>query len=197
MTRSDKRGERSVRRALRREIAARRDPAADAAAIAEAGVDLVRALGLDEGDTVTLYESFAGEPPTESLVAALVARGLRVVVPITEPDLDLDWCDVADPERAALGRAAIGEAALVLAPGLSVDREGTRLGQGGGCYDRALPRRAHGAPVVVLLHPGEVADDPLPRDAHDAPVDAVLSVEGVRWLRPRSGGADAVGMPRP
>ena len=182
MTRLTKREERTARRAQRREIAEGRDTATDAATLAEVGVDLVLELGLDEGDTVTLYESYAGEPPTASLVAALLARDLRVLVPITEPDLDLDWCDVADPARTPLGHDAIGGAALVLAPGLAVDASGTRLGQGGGCYDRALPRRAPGVPVLVLLHPGEVAEAPLPRTDHDQPVDGIVTVDGIRWL---------------
>ncbi len=183
-----KRQVRAALRQRRRAIAGGRDTATDAALIAEAGVDLALELGLDEGDTVTLYESWAGEPPTGALVAALLARELRVLVPITLPDLDLDWCDVEDPDRTPLGVEAIAEAALVLAPGLAVDAQGTRLGQGGGCYDRALPRRRAGIPVLVLLHPGEAggpADPPLPRDEHDQPVDGVLTAEGRTWLGPR------------
>ncbi len=182
MTGSTKREVRADRRARRRGIAAGRDGLEDAAVLAEVGIGLILARGLDEGDTVTLYESRSAEPPTASLVAALLARGLRVLVPITEPDLDLDWCDVTDPSRTPLGHDAIGAAALVLAPGLAVDAAGTRLGQGGGCYDRALPRRAAGTPVVVLLHPGELGGEPLPRDAHDQPVDGVLTVDGVTWV---------------
>ena len=82
----------------------------------------------------------------------------------------------------------MAEADLVLAPGLAVDAAGTRMGQGGGCYDKALPRRRPGTPVVVLLHPGELigAGEPgLPREQHDAPVDAVLTVHGVTWLSGR------------
>ncbi len=153
--------------------------------MAEAGVQLVMSLGLDEGDTVTLYESWAGEPPTGALAAALEARGIRVLVPITEPDLDLDWRELGDPDEVPLGHRAVAEADLVLAPGLAVDIAGTRMGQGGGCYDKALPRRRPGTPVVVLLHPGELltrADPGLPREPHDAPVDGVLTVHGVTWL---------------
>ncbi len=79
----------------------------------------------------------------------------------------------------------MGLADLVLAPGLAVDASGTRMGQGGGCYDRALPRRRPGVPVVVLLHPGELLggdDEPLPRDPHDQPVDAVLTAASLTDL---------------
>ncbi len=180
-----KRDRRRALRAQRRDMVAQRDHLRDDAALAEVGIDLVAALGLDDGDTVTLYESWAGEPPTSALAAALVARGIRVLIPITEPDLDLNWRELGDPGERPLGHGAVSEADLVLAPGLAVDRSGTRMGQGGGCYDKALPRRRPGIPVVVLLHPGELLDEgepPLPRELHDAPVDGVLTADGVTWL---------------
>lgn len=177
-----KREQRSTLRQRRRDIVGGRSEAADDAALATEGVALVAALGVATGDTVTLYESFAGEPPTTALAAALLARGIRVIVPITEADLDLDWRLLGDPDGPPLGKDAIADAGVVLAPGLAVDRGGTRMGQGGGCYDKALPRRSPGVPVVVLLHPGELGDDPLPREDHDVPVDGVLTAAGVTWL---------------
>ena len=91
----------------------------------------------------------------------------------------------ADPAATPLGRDAVALADLVLAPGLSVDRSGTRLGQGGGCYDKALPRRRPGTPVVVVLHPEELlgaGEEALPRAAHDQPVDAVVTADGLTDL---------------
>ncbi|MGL5910045.1 MAG: 5-formyltetrahydrofolate cyclo-ligase, partial [Phycicoccus sp.] len=146
---------RAAFRERRRTVAGRRDTASDGAALAHRVEELADALGLRGGDTVASYEAVRGEPPTAAAHAALQARGIRVLLPVTEPGLDLDWADAAQPS-VSLGRLALADAALVLAPGLAVDRGGTRLGQGGGCYDRALPRRRAGAPVVVLLHPGEL-----------------------------------------
>lgn len=176
---------RAALRARRREIAARRDTDSDASALTTHALGLLADLGLGAGSTVTLYESLPVEPPTGSLVTALIDRDIRVLVPITLPDLDLDWADAADPERRPLGLAAIGTADLVLAPGLSVDEQATRLGQGGGCYDKALPRRRPGTRVVVLLHPDELPGPALPREAHDQPVDGVLTAEGHHWLSAR------------
>ena len=176
---------RADRRALRREIAAARDTSADDTALAGHVDALVDSLGLGSGAVVTSYASIAGEPPTPALNAALAARGVTVLLPITLPDLDLDWHDAADPDATPLGLTAIGRADLVLAPGLAVDGTGTRMGQGGGCYDRALPRRRPGTPVVVVLHPGELLRDDeerLPRAAHDQPVDAVVTAEGLTDL---------------
>ncbi|MGL4176351.1 MAG: 5-formyltetrahydrofolate cyclo-ligase [Dermatophilaceae bacterium] len=175
---------RAALRERRRTIAGRRDASSDGAELACRVEQLADVLGLRAGDTVASYEAVAGEPATAAAHTALRARGIRVLLPVTEPGLDLDWADAAQP-AVALGRHAIADAALVLTPGLAVDRAGTRLGQGGGCYDRALPRRRAGAPVVALLHPGELLapdDDPLPREAHDVPVDAVLTADGLEML---------------
>ena len=174
-------------RARRRAIAASRDLVADAEAIAE----VVGATPFAAGTTLS-YESLPHEPPTAALNAALQAAGHRVLVPITLPDLRLDWCDLADPGRTPLGTDAPRLAGLAIIPALSVDSAGTRLGQGGGCYDRVLPMLAAHCPALVLLHPGEHTDELLPREPHDRSVDGVLTVDGHHWLRrpPTVGSAD-------
>ena len=173
---------RSERRALRREIAAARDVGADDTALTGHVLGLLDDLGLASGAVVTSYASVPGEPPTAALNAALAARGVTVLLPVTLPDLDLDWHTADDADETPLGRTTVDRADLVLAPGLAVDRTGTRMGQGGGCYDRALPRRRPGTPVVVVLHPGELlgaGEDLLPRADHDQPVDAVVTADGL------------------
>jgi 5-formyltetrahydrofolate cyclo-ligase len=107
------------------------------------------------------------------------------MVPITLPDLDLDWAEVDG--TAPLGREAIGWAAVVFVPALSVDHRGARMGQGGGCYDRVLPR-AGKARVVALVHPWEVRDEELPLEAHDLPVPEVITAGGPARSLGRAGG---------
>ncbi|XVX19565.1 5-formyltetrahydrofolate cyclo-ligase [Actinomycetota bacterium] len=177
----EKKALRTALRARRREIVAARDRAADEAGMAAAAEAVVDAAGLTAGDWVTLYEALPHEPPTAGVAAAMARRGIRVLVPITLPDLDLDWCELEErpiEEREPLGHNAIERAKVVFTPGLAVDRGRRRLGQGGGCYDRALPRRAEGTPVIVLLHPGEISGSDLPVAEHDQPVDGVITAEG-------------------
>lgn len=178
----EKTARRSVLRAARRALAATRDVDDDERALEHHVLALVDELGLGRGAVVTSYAAVPGEPPTAPVNAALAARGIRVLLPITLPDLDLDWHDAADDTHTPLGLDAVAAADLVLAPGLAVDRSGTRMGQGGGCYDKALPRRRAGVPVVVVLHPGELlgpGDAALPREAHDQLVDAVVTADGL------------------
>ena len=63
-------------------------------------------------------------------------------------------------------------------------RDGTRLGRGGGSYDRVLRRIPAGIPVAALLFEGELVDE-LPSDDWDMPVTAVVTPAG--WYElPRS-----------
>jgi 5-formyltetrahydrofolate cyclo-ligase len=90
-----------------------------------------------------------------------------------------------------LGVGAIVDADAVLVPALAVALDGTRLGRGGGSYDRALARRRPGCPAVALLFDGEVVAA-LPHDSWDAPVDGVITPAG--WLDlPRVDGNAGVG----
>ncbi len=189
---AEKSARRRALRAERRARAATREASVDDRALAEHVGTLVEQLGLGPGAVVTSYAAVPGEPPTAAVNSMLAARGIRVLLPVTLPNLDLDWHDLSDPGAVPLGLDAIALADLVLAPGLAVDESGTRMGQGGGCYDKALPRRSPGTAVVVLLHPGELveAGGTLPREAHDQPVDAVLTADGLvdlgitEWRRP-------------
>jgi 5-formyltetrahydrofolate cyclo-ligase len=142
--------------------------------------------------TVAAYVSVSHEPGTGPLLQALVAAGKRVVLPLLLPDDDLDWAaydgaadlrtarrGLLEPGTRALGVDAIGTADVVVVPGLAVAPDGTRLGRGGGSYDRALGRVPVGTPVCVLLNSEEVLDS-VPRDPHDRPVTAVATELGVR-----------------
>jgi 5-formyltetrahydrofolate cyclo-ligase len=112
---------------------------------------------------------------------------------VLEPDLDLDWADYAGAEGLAagrlgmrepcgprLGRDGIALADLVLAPALAVDEAGRRLGQGGGSYDRALPRAR--ARVLAVVFDDELIGE-VPSEPHDRRVAGVLTPgKGVRWF---------------
>lgn len=144
--------------------------------------------------TVTAYVSVGTEPGTGVLLESLAALGKRVILPIVLPGMDLDWgtwrgSTSLAPARYGLlepvdrlGLDAIATADVVLVPGQAVSSTGARLGQGGGCYDRALARVPVGTPVVCLLYDDEVGRD-VPVDDHDRPVtDAATPT---RWVRLR------------
>lgn len=172
------------KQALRSDLRARRRARSEAE-LAAWGTLLAAHAGSIPGRTLTAFVGAGGEVPTLPLLDALVADGRRVLLPITLADMDLDWAEytgaadlaaagfgLLEPTGPRLGLDAIAEADVILAPALAIDRAGQRLGQGGGCYDRALPR-ASGEVIAV------VADDELleavPTEPHDLPVAAVLT----------------------
>jgi 5-formyltetrahydrofolate cyclo-ligase len=143
----------------------------------------LRAHVLDRAVGVRLaaaYVPLHTEPGSLELLAELHARDVQVIVPLTLPDRDLDWVRwTPDGEGSPLGLDAILRADLVLVPALAVARDGTRLGRGGGSYDRALARCSSGASVAALVFDDEVLDW-LPRDPWDVPVGAAVTPSG--WI---------------
>ena len=135
--------------------------------------------GLASGAWIAAYEPLATEPGSIELLAELTRAGLEVIVPMTQPDRDLDWgvWTLTRQARVPLGRDAIGQAQLILVPAFAVDWAGNRLGRGGGSYDRALARVAAGVPVGALLFDGETRAE-LPVDEWDRPVTAAVTPQG-------------------
>ncbi|MGE5831255.1 MAG: 5-formyltetrahydrofolate cyclo-ligase [Micromonosporaceae bacterium] len=187
---SEKSAVRAAALAARRALDAQRRAEADQA-LADRTVTLLRARGIT---VVAAYVPMTGEPGGLALLPALAAGAELVLLPVREPDGDLDWAPYAgpamltptrpsEPTTPRLGRDAIRRAGLVLVPAVAVDRTGMRLGRGGGSYDRALPRVDPTVPVLALLYDGEVAEH-VPAQAHDRPVRGVLTPTGELWFGP-------------
>jgi 5-formyltetrahydrofolate cyclo-ligase len=188
----------SGKNAVRREVLDAR-ALLSAETVREAATLLARrALGLPElaaAGTVAAYVSVGCEPGTRTLLDALRARGMRVLLPVLRADNDLDWgvyegpehlvgagYGLLEPDGARLGVDAVLEADAMLLPGLAVDDRGTRLGRGGGSYDRVLARLTVAGAVpalVVLVYANEVVAR-VPEEPHDHPVHAVVTPEAVR-----------------
>ncbi|MEP7020359.1 MAG: 5-formyltetrahydrofolate cyclo-ligase [Pseudonocardiales bacterium] len=129
---------------------------------------------------VAAYVPLRTEPGSTELLDALTRAGVRVLVPVLLADRDLDWAEwdvVAQASGSTLGVAAIAQADALLLPALAVASDGTRLGRGGGSYDRALQRVPAGAALAALLYDGELVDE-LPHDEWDVPVTAVVTPSG-------------------
>ena len=164
---------------LRRAVATRRRSRPQAEREAAARDLCTRVLTLPEVSvalTVAAYASYPSEPGTAPLREALVARGVRVLLPVLLEDRDLDWVEDTGSAGSAgpAGLAAIGRADVVICPATAVTSTGARLGRGGGSYDRALTRVAASSLVVALVYDDELVDA-VPTEAHDRPVDAVVT----------------------
>ena len=152
----------------------------------------IRALASSMGG-VTLPALFAPTPlePDMSLALGLFPRALLPVLldeagaPLSEPRWGL-WeagralvtlgRPPAQPDGEARGAESLKEADLIVIPALAASADGTRLGQGGGWYDRALMYRSPGVPVVAAIFDDEVLEaGVIPAEPHDVPVDAIVT----------------------
>ncbi|MFP5282161.1 MAG: 5-formyltetrahydrofolate cyclo-ligase [Actinomycetes bacterium] len=196
----------AAKAALRRTLRAGRDRRSPAVRAADDAARTEVLLGRlpDRPGCLAAYVSAGSEPGTGRLLDRLVAAGWRVLLPVlTDGERwlpDPAWAPYAGPADLRIGRAGIrepsgpagaprtlGDAELVVCPGLAGDLAGHRLGRGGGWYDRALAAASADALVVVLLNDAEVLPA-VPYEAWDRSVHALVTPSGWRDCRaPASG----------
>lgn len=161
----------------------------------------VTALFFDEiafspDDAIAGYWSIRDEVDCQPILVRLVDAGHKVILPVVVgPDAPLDlrvWEADQPLYEAGFGTLAPSELApravpdIVLMPLLGFDADGTRLGYGGGYYDRTLASLS-GKPLVVGLAFAAQEVPAIPREDHDIPLDAVITEQGVRFFRERPG----------
>ncbi|GAA1988561.1 5-formyltetrahydrofolate cyclo-ligase [Isoptericola halotolerans] len=185
-----------LRRAIRHHRTERSQRLRDEAARSLADV-VAEIPAVKEAAVVVAYAARPTEPCTLPLLDLLAARGARILLPVLGAGLARDWADYTGPddllERAPgrppepggpnLGAEVISAADVVIAPALAVDTAGTRLGQGGGWYDRVLKQVRPGVQSIATVFPEELYDAderPLPILEHDVAVQAVATPGG--WL---------------
>jgi 5-formyltetrahydrofolate cyclo-ligase len=150
-------------------------------------------LGLPEyrqADVIFCYVGARSEVDTLLFIQRAFKDGKRVCAPaltrdggmeareITGAD-DLMRTDFGLPEpKASCPKISAEEIPFIVAPCICCDREGNRIGYGGGCYDRYLARS--NAAVAVLCREANICEDdgivPLP---HDMRADIVVTERGV------------------
>lgn len=139
--------------------------------------------------TVALYASRTGEPGTRDAITRLHAAGWRILLPVMGrsprwalfagwEQMRFGWGGIPEPARSTSTITELSEADVVVIASLAVAADGTRLGTGGGWYDRALPHRRPEAPVWALARSGELLET-LPAEPHDVPVNQVVTEMGI------------------
>ena len=152
---------------------------------------LIDSQEISSARVIASYISYGDEPNTLELNQAIIAAGKKLLLPRMieengEPGLEwIQWN--GDPQRLKeQGRILepIGPAVsdynqieVVIVPALRVDRDGYRLGQGGGFYDRALAQLS--AWSIALIYPEAISGQSLPRESHDIPVNAYATYDMV------------------
>lgn len=136
---------------------------------------------------VLVYAAGASEVDVAGAAEDLRARGVTTLYPRVRGE-DLDLVAVEDPAGLVAGHRDIREPVgpstdlthvdAVLVPGVAFDLRGGRLGQGGGHYDRLLPRIGDAKRIGVAFTCQLVPQ--VPRTAHDVAVDLVVTERSVQ-----------------
>ena len=156
------------------------------AQINELSIDLCRQFLETEqyrnAKTIYGYLPYNQEVRTWALLEQALKDGKKVAVPkVYDDDMRFIYMDdlsaVSDgyagiPEPVADAPIADDPTALVLMPGLAFDKEGHRIGYGGGFYDRFLENEPN-HPTVALCYHFQMLEH-LDTEKHDIPVDRVL-----------------------
>ena len=155
--------------------------------------------GTDPGDmTVLTYVSFRSEVSTYGIIDRFLKMGVKVAVPRVEEEeirfYHISSCDdladgymgIPEPkttcrpwEKKTAGLTSGSPVShidtLVLVPGSVFDRQGNRIGYGGGFYDRFLTDH-QGMYSIGLAYECQIADE-IPADEWDRKVDMVITPE--------------------
>ncbi|KKB86369.1 hypothetical protein VW29_01975 [Devosia limi DSM 17137] len=147
------------------------------------------ALTLQPGQIVAAYWRIRDELDCQPILVRLMDSLQPVVLPVVmgpEEPLELRvWEQGAALYPAGFGTLAPSELApqavpdVVLMPLLGFDAMGTRLGYGGGYYDRTLAGLAK-KPLLIGLAFAAQEIDTIPREEHDIPLDIIVTEAGVR-----------------
>lgn len=153
---------------------------------------VVSAAWFNNAATLLAYMPFRREVDVRPVVEQSWALGKRVFLPKVDPEnkrmfpyLVRSYDDLKpgaygilepDPTRTPFGH--LDALDLVFVPGVVFDRNGYRIGYGGGYYDRFLLRLPAGTYTVGVAFSFQVTEF-IPREAYDQPLDALVTDKGV------------------
>lgn len=87
------------------------------------------------------------------------------------------WQPLPDKDEAKVLEKE--ETGLIILPGLLFDLKGTRLGYGGGYYDRYLERLAGKTVLISPVRSISLSPVPLPQEAHDVKLNYLALDDGI------------------
>ncbi|MDP9143750.1 MAG: 5-formyltetrahydrofolate cyclo-ligase [Actinomycetota bacterium] len=143
--------------------------------------------------TISAFLPMEGEIDLRRLMERL--PGWHWVLPRVEPDRSMTFRDSALPrETHRFGMeqpidsgqvVPIRDIDVLLVPGLAFDREGRRLGNGAGHYDRILSGARRNADSIGMA-PSSHLVDLVPTEAHDVRVGWLATEDGVVSCSPNA-----------
>ena len=138
---------------------------------------------------IALYISFDGEISTEKLIKILWMQGKQVYLPVLHPfnpnhllflrylpetPMLKNKFGILEPKLNVQNVLPLKELDILFTPLVAFDKQGNRLGMGGGFYDRTLQNWRNSSFIPVgLAHQCQQVEQ-LPTEAWDVPLHQIL-----------------------
>jgi len=145
--------------------------------------------------SILLYVSFRSEVDTTRYLRDVLRLGKKLILPVVDPgnkvlklyeikdtsELKPGYMGIPEPLVSEDRRVTLKEIDLVIIPGTGFDTKGTRLGYGGGYYDRLLSYESRELSkgedhiVTIALAFEEQMGEDIPAEVHDINVDIIVT----------------------
>lgn len=149
-----------------------------------------------EAQTISIYLAFGSELATKHLIEQAWQENKTIVIPkiLTHTTMEM----VRFEENMALAKNHYGIDELVshtqnvispqlidlmFLPALACDYHGTRLGYGGGYYDRYLEKCSNPLKIGLLYHDFYLASTLLPKNDTDIPLNYIVTCKGWHTIK--------------
>jgi 5-formyltetrahydrofolate cyclo-ligase len=160
-------------------------------AIASGSLAIVKRLTeLDQirrASTLMVYLSFGSEVRADDLILWGWGEGKRIAVPFCRParreliacrmegfdELECGHYGIREPKADLIRPIPPDEIDVVVVPAVAFDRQGHRLGYGGGYYDRFLPSAPRAMRIGAAFARQIVAE--ITTDPHDVRMDGIVT----------------------
>lgn len=137
-------------------------------------------------EMIMIYISFGTEIHNHEFIKDALAEGKKILVPVTfhEPrmmkpsllksfdDLEPGYYNILSPKEESINYVDKSEIDVIIVPGAIFDKEGYRIGYGGGYYDRFLADLK--IPKISFAFEMQLTDE-VPKEDFDVPVNYIIT----------------------
>lgn len=183
---------------IRKNLLKRRDAITPEQKILKESAIEERLLRLDafkQARSILLYVSFRSEVDTRSYLNDVIKQNKKLVLPAVDSkhrklnlyevrdisELEPGYMGIREPRAIAGMSVTLKDIDLVIIPGAGFDRDGNRLGYGGGYYDKLLSYESKQLSkadkhitTIALAFEEQVGED-IPAEPHDIKVDIIVT----------------------